>query len=55
MLARKVGAFPPVEVDGQRLAAFGHNSTSPAEPGLPATPQRELQGEAGLVQLGNWD
>ncbi|HKA49943.1 MAG TPA: hypothetical protein VKK19_10190 [Candidatus Dormibacteraeota bacterium] len=40
MLAQKVTAFPSVVGDGQRLAAFGHNSLGPAEPALPATPQR---------------
>src|SRR5262249_55004370 len=32
-----VAAFPPAVGDGQRLAAFGHNSIGPAEPGLPPT------------------
>ena len=32
--------LPPVVGDGQRRAAFGHNSLGPAKPGLPATPHQ---------------
>ena len=40
VLPQTVAAFPPVVGDGQRLAALGHNSIGPAEPGLPATPHQ---------------
>src|SRR5215471_10743918 len=38
VLAATRAAFPPLVGDGHSPAAFGDNSTSPAEPGLAATP-----------------